>query len=308
MFGKTCFDPPETNLVRPAFPVTAKVLKTYSCLNGKSASFVRHIDLDLSGTALAGHVRAGQSIAVIPPGLAKRGNPEKARWYSISSATAGPDGSGAVISLCVKRLIDEYQPTSASAPERGPLFVGTCSNYLCDLQVGDEVMVAGPSGKHFILPVSPRDYQFVFLATGTGIAPFRGFLKDLEAMGALRDGVSVQLIMGSPYNTDLLYHDEFLELSSRYEGFNYDWSLSREDAGALGRRAYLSEIIAETPRVQHMLAAHNTLIYICGLTGIQRGVYEVLVELGLQQPYLTTTERRGRVHMRPSRRCLVEVY
>jgi ferredoxin--NADP+ reductase len=289
-------------------PVAGKVINTYSCLNGKSASFVRHIDIDLSGTPLAGQVRAGQSIAVIPPGLAKRGNTEKARWYSVSSATAGPDGEGAVVSLCVKRLIGEYQPTRPADPEKGPLFLGKCSNHLCDLHVGDEVMVAGPSGKHFILPKSPEAYQFVFLATGTGIAPFRGFLHDLESMGALGGGACVQLIMGSPYNTDLLYHDEFLDMSSRYEGFRYDWALSREDAGTLGRRAYLSDIVSETTTVQQMLASDNTLIYICGLTGIQSGIFEALVELGLQKPYISTTQRGGRVHMRPSRRCLVEVY
>lgn len=289
-------------------PVAAKVTKTQSCLNGKSASFVRHIDIDVSGTALAGHVRAGQSVAVIPPGLGKRGNPEKARWYSVSSSTAGPDGTGSVISLCVKRLIGEYQPTLPSDPQRGSLLLGKCSNFLCDLQVGDEVMVAGPSGKRFILPKSPRAYRLVFLATGTGIAPFRGFVRDLESMGALSNVPGVQLIMGAPYNTDLLYHDEFLDLSSRHEGFSYDWTLSREDAGTLGRRAYLSDMITETPKLQRMLAADNTLIYICGLTGMQRGVYEALVELGLQQPYITTTQRGGRVHMQPSPRCLVEVY
>ena len=45
--------------------------------------------------------------------------------------------------------------------------------------------------------------------------------------------------MGAPYSTDLLYHDELLALSNRHEHVHYDWSLSREDAGTLGRRAYL---------------------------------------------------------------------
>ena len=308
MFDKNCFNPPGINIVRPADPVIAKVIRTHSCLNGKSASFIRHIDIDLSGTALCGEFRAGQSLAVIPPGQRDNGKLEKARLYSISSTTAGPDGDGTVVSLCVKRVIDEYHQQLPTDPVRGSLFLGKCSNYLCDLRVGDEVLVAGPSGKRFILPASPDRYQFVFLATGTGIAPFRGFVGDLEACGALERGTPVQIIMGAPYNTDLLYHDEFLALSSRYKNVHYDWTLSREDAGTLGRRAYLSEIVSETPRVQRMLGAKNTLMYICGLAGMQRGVYEVLVERGLQQHYIDTLERGGRIHLRPSPRCLVEVY
>lgn len=308
MFDKNCFSPPGINLIRPVDPVLAKVVKTHSCLNGKSSSFIRHIDIDLSGTPLAGKFRAGQSLAVIPPGQRANGKLEKARLYSISSATNGPDGEGAVVSLCVKRVIDEYQQQLPSDPKAGPLFLGKCSNFLCDLRAGDELMVAGPSGRRFILPESPERYQLIFLATGTGIAPFRGFLRDLDASGALDAGLSVQLIMGAPYNTDLLYHDEFIALSNRHQNVHYDWTLSREDAGTLGRRAYLSAIVSETPRVQKMLAADNTLLYICGLAGMQRGVYEVLVELGLQQHYITTTQRGGRIHMRPSPRCLVEVY
>ena len=56
-----------------------------------------------------------------------------------------------------------------------------------------------------------------------------------------------------------------------------------------------------------MLAADNTLMYICGLAGMQRGVYETLMELGLQQSYINTIQRGGRVYETESR-CLVEVY
>ena len=115
---------------------------------------------------------------MIPPGVQDNGKLEKARLYSISSTTAGPDGAGQVVSLCVKRVIDEYQQQLPSDPKRGPLFLGKCSNYLCDLIAGDELLVAGPSGKRFILPKTPSNYRPVFLATGTGIAPFRGFLGD----------------------------------------------------------------------------------------------------------------------------------
>ena len=124
MFDKNCYSPPGINVIRPIEPVLAKVVKTESCLNGKSSSFIRHIDIDLSGTPLAGKFRAGQSLAVIPPGQRENGKLEKARLYSISSSTNGPDGQGDIVSLCVKRVIDEYQQQLPSDPKRCSLFLG----------------------------------------------------------------------------------------------------------------------------------------------------------------------------------------
>ena len=308
MFSRDSFDPPGINIVRPNQPVAARVVHTRLCMNGKSASFVRHIDIDLSGTPLAGTFRAGQSLAVIPPGEREGGRLEKARLYSISSATGGPDGDGSIVSLCVKRVIDEYRQQLPTDPRSGPLFLGKCSNHLCDLTEGDTVMVAGPSGRRFILPNQPELYQYVFLATGTGIAPYRGFLMDLEDAGALERGTRVHVIMGVPYATDLLYHDELLRFAQTYKNVEYDWVLSREDGGTLGRRAYLSELVANSDSAVQTLRDENTVLYICGLAGMQRGVYEALVELGLQQPYLNETKRGERIQIRPSDRCLVEVY
>lgn len=308
MLNRDAFDPPAINLVRPLEPVVARVINTLSCMNGKSASFVRHIEIDLSGTPLAGTFRAGQSLAVVPPGQRANGKLEKARLYSISSPTGGPDQTGNIVSICVKRVIDEYQQQLPTDPRRGSLFLGKCSNYLCDLEAGDEIKVAGPSGRRFIMPSSAHEYQYVFLATGTGIAPYRGFLLDLERNGALAAGTNVHLVMGVPYGTDLLYHDEFMTLANRYPNFQYEWVLSREDAGTLGRRAYLAELVKHSKNAVALLSSNNTLVYICGLAGMQRGVYEALVELGLQQPYLSETKRGERIQIRPSERCLVEVY
>ena len=49
-------------------------------------------------------------------------------------------------------------------------------------------------------------------------------------------------------------------------------------------------------------------MYICGLAGMQRGVFEVLVEAGLQKQFLRETTRGERIHLLPNARCMVEVY
>ena len=133
----------DMHLVPPTQPVTGVVTSNEICLRGKSASFVRHVCVDVGGTPLEGAFRAGQSFGIVPPGTTEHGKPHKVRLYSIASPTIGEDGQGRILSTTCKRLIDEYSPQSASDDEKRGLHLGVCSNYVCDLEPGDFVHTFG---------------------------------------------------------------------------------------------------------------------------------------------------------------------
>ena len=113
--------------------------------------------------------REGQSIGYSQPGEDATGKPHSFRLYSIASSSAGDDGQGSTVSLCVKRVISVL-------PETNEPFRGVCSNFLCDLTAGDTARLTGPVGKAFLMPESP-DANLIMVATGKGIAPFRAFLR-----------------------------------------------------------------------------------------------------------------------------------
>lgn len=256
------------NRSTPKEPAVGRVVGTRLCTAGrKAAAFVRHVEIDVSNTPLAGSFRAGQSFGVVPPGTDATGKPHKVRLYSLSCPTRGEDGNGNVIATSVKRVIDEDWKTHK-------LFVGVCSNYLADLNVGDEVRVTGPNGKRFVLPSNPCDYNYLFFATGTGIAPFRGMTHDLVAAGCRNP---VVLIAGSPYTTDLIYHDEFLNLAAQHKNIRYFTAISRERQSDGHDRMYVDgRMHTERDTLIPLLARANTLIYICGLCGMEVGIYRQL--------------------------------
>ncbi|MAB83922.1 MAG: hypothetical protein CMJ24_10895 [Phycisphaerae bacterium] len=309
----------EMHVVRPKDPVVGRVVASQPCLNGRSASFVRHVAIDVSGTDLAGSFRVGQAFGVIPPGEDHRGKPHSVRLYSLACPSHGEDGEGNVLSTTVKRVIDEYTPQEHDEEQDAHhLFVGVCSNYLCDLKIGDEVLVSGPAGKRFLLPADPSRHDYLFISTGTGIAPYYGMIRELLQGPEGTCSSRIELVAGAPYTTDLIYDDVFQELAAAHDNFTYHPVVSRSDI----RREYVDRYIERNldDSFRDFLEDPRTLIYMCGLEGMESGLYRVLARHGLSDGYMDvrepltleghesweTADMKRNVKAGP--RCLVEVY
>ncbi|MEZ6318547.1 MAG: hypothetical protein R3B49_07320 [Phycisphaerales bacterium] len=305
----------QQHLVRPTDPVIGKVVTSELCTKGrkKAAGIVRHVAIDVSGTPLEGAFRAGQSFGVVPPGLDAHGTPHKLRLYSISAPSAGDDGQGKVLATSVKRVVEEHW-------EDHTLFRGVCSNYLCDLPVGAEVMVTGPAGKRFVLPKDVNQHDYVFIATGTGIAPFRAMTLDLLTAGCTSQ---IVLLMGSPYTTDLIYDELFRELDEKHANFHYVTAISREPQPDLPKKLYVQQRISTNADMfKPLLESDRALVYVCGIAGMEVGIFQemksVLSPEGFAQyvqgdddvladPKTWTSKMIPR-QLKPTRRMRLEVY
>ena len=255
----------ELNIYSPKNPVEATVVENYVVTKESSPNFVRHVTFDVSGTDLENRVIAGQSVGILPPGEDENGRPHKIRLYSVSSPTGGEHGKANLVSTTVKRTIEEFDKK---------LYLGVCSNYLADLQPGDKVKLTGPSGKRFLLPENAQDFNYLFFATGTGIAPFRGFIKDLFAKEYKNQ---CALVFGCAYRTDLLYSDYLEEMAEKNPNFHYIKSISREGRRGDGSKDYVqTKLVDEAELLKPILEQPNTLIYICGLKGMETGIYKEL--------------------------------
>ncbi len=297
----------------PRDPGVGTVVETTRITRPKASSFVRHVAIDVSNTKLAGAFRAGQSFGVIPPGEDAKGKPHKLRLYSIASPTEGEDGQGRVLATTVKRTLDEHWDDHT-------LFRGVASNWLCDLQVGDEVRVTGPVGKRFVLPEDQSLHRYMFLATGTGIAPFRGMVMELLSQNPKTD---ITLVAGVPYATELMYDDEFRLLADQHPNFRYLTAISRHEQEDGSKAMYLDgRLSGHAELFTELLGDQRTLVYLCGLSGMELGVYRRMVELlgpdGLDG-YLRATSgdlsliaqwdsKSLRKELKPGPRLFAEVY
>lgn len=203
---------------------------------------------------------------------------QQTRAYSIASAPRGNQ-----FELCVNRVEN-----------------GFFSNHLADLPdlpVGSTIQIHGPHG-HFVLQEPVTDS--ILIATGTGVAPMRGYLewlfpKDGEDRSLGRE---IWLVYGTRYETDIYYKDEFESLARRMPNFHYLPTLSRAQESWTGLRGHVQEHIARiveerarrlgqripSPQVDPTIPpaelSFDIYAYICGLNFMVSGVRELLEGFG----------------------------
>jgi len=288
------------NLFKPKEPLKAKVIKndayphTITSDTGDANWETVHVTFEHEGKF---PYLEGMSLGVISPGPDKTGKtPAAVRLYSIASSAVGDNENEKTVSLCVKRVVEldgkfanrevgEDKPDKAGTNfPKNKVYRGVASNYICDLNVGDEVLITGPVGTEMLLPQDP-DSVLIMLATGTGIAPMRSYLRLLfnDKAGAASDGSRkfkglAWLFLGVPYSKSLLYDDENQMYKKEFpDQYRYEYAISREQKNAAGQKMYIQTKLAEyAEELWDLLQYKKTHIYMCGLKGMESGMAEAL--------------------------------
>ncbi|PCJ62493.1 MAG: ferredoxin--NADP(+) reductase [Planctomycetota bacterium] len=302
-YGRMKSDPtvPQMNLYRPKSPLKTKVLST-EVLSIADGCETKHIVFDIS-TGDYPFVE-GQSLGIVPPGEDKKGKSHKLRLYSIASPRVGEETEESSVAICVKRLI--YVDDNSNDEVQG-----VCSSYLCGLKVGDEVDITGPVGHSFILP-DDDNADIILVATGTGIAPFRGFWRhlflNLEKAKSYQG--HVYLYFGVPYSNCIYYKKEMeaiQALASVSDRFHVNVAVSREEKSLSGEKKYVYHLIEEQKeKVWKLLMKQSTYLYFCGLKGMEKGVENVFDDIAKENG--VDWEEFYRKMKKDDKRCHVEVY
>lgn len=241
---------------------------------------VRHIVLDFGSQRMP--LMEGQSIGILAPGLDQRGHAHIERLYSVASARGGEVDGTNTFALTVKRI-----PS------------GTCSNYLCNAKVGDKVHVVGPFGDTFLLPQDPQS-NLLMVCTGTGVAPFRGFIQ--QRLRSMRNALGELMIFyGGRTAEELPYFGRHESLPAGF--LDQHICFSREPA--LPRFYVQDRMRLSSDRIKNLLMAPETHIFICGRKGIETGVEEAFNDILKSSKSAWLSQREA---MRAQGRFHVETY
>lgn len=262
------------NTYKNKAPFTGKVVSTKRIVGPKATGETCHIIIDHKGQF---PFWEGQSWGVIPPGnREKDGKPHSVRLYSIASSRYGDDMTGQTGSLCVRRATYWCPELKADDPAKK----GVCSNFLCDTKPGDEVKMTGPAGKVMLLPEEDPKTDYIMVATGTGIAPYRGFIRRLfveQTPAAEAYKGQAWLFLGVANSDALLYDDEFQDVKEKYpENFRLDYALSREQTNKSGGKMYIQDKVEEYADEVFNKLENGAHIYFCGLKGMMPGIQDML--------------------------------
>ena len=290
------------NTYRPKTPFVGTVKENYSLLKDGAIGRVNHITFDLSGGEPALNYVEGQSVGIMAEGEDLNGKPHKLRLYSIASTRHGDDFEGNTVSLCVRQL--QYE-------KDGQTINGICSTYLCDIKPGDKVKITGPVGKEMLLP-EEEDANVVMLATGTGIAPMRAYLRRMfEPSEREKNNWNFKgkawLFMGAPKSANLLYEEDLQRYLKDYpNNFKYTKAISREQQNTKGGRMYIQDRVLESANeLFNMIEDEKTHIYLCGLKGMEPGIDEAMTKAA-EEKGLNWSELRPQ--LRKAGRWHVETY
>jgi ferredoxin--NADP+ reductase len=262
------------NTFKVKTPFTGKVVSTKRIVGPQATGETCHIIIDHEGDM---PYWEGQSWGVIPPG--KKAGTEKnhsVRLYSIASSRYGDDMTGKTGSLCVRRAT--YWCPELKADD--PVKKGICSNFLCDTAPGAEITMTGPSGKVMLMPEEDPKTDLIMVATGTGIAPYRGFIRrlfaeDTPAASAYKG--EAWLFLGVANSDALLYDDEFqLAKKNNPDNFRIDYALSREEMNTKGGKMYIQDKVEEYADEVFTKLENGAHIYFCGLKGMMPGIQDML--------------------------------
>jgi ferredoxin-NADP reductase len=173
------------------------------------------------------------------------------RAYSISSC---PEEKGQSFATCVKLVKD-----------------GRGSNWLNNLKEDQEIQYIGPNGK-FIYQDN-KDNAF-FIATGTGITPFKSMIESQIEKG---NKGQLSLVFGLRHISGIFYQDFFQSIKDNNPNFDFTITLSRpENDDWKGEKGRVTDYLRK-----QTLDTENTNYYICGLKAMIDEVTTILKEKGI---------------------------
>jgi benzoate/toluate 1,2-dioxygenase reductase subunit len=148
---------------------------------------------------------------------------------------------------------------------------GLMSSYLADVAAGgDQLAITGPIGSFYLREVRR---PVLFLAGGTGLAPFLAMLETLQASGSTQ---AIHMIYGVTNDADLVEVDKLTAFAAAIPGFTFA-TVVADPASTHERKGYVIHHLPDAA-----LHGGEVDIYLCGPPPMVDAVRAFLAEKGVK--------------------------
>ncbi len=152
---------------------------------------------------------------------------------------------------------------------------GIMTNLLDKMHVGESLNIYGPYGSFIVKDEFINNNQIIFIASGTGIAPFVSIKESYKLK-------NYKLFLGVRYVRDIPDSDKFSEDKCYY-------SISRESNLTMNNH-YQGRLTNQLKKIDYIDNYKDSLYMICGNSYMISDAYDILVNEKKINPNLIITE------------------
>ncbi|MCU7849384.1 MAG: oxidoreductase [Candidatus Thiodiazotropha sp. (ex Lucinoma kastoroae)] len=245
-------------------------IKSSTRITPESTEEVRKLILQIDDPTF--RYAAGQSIGVLVSGPHQFGNEFHHRRYSIANPVQTGNNQSIDLELLVRRCfyLDDIS---------GEQYPGIASNYLCNARIGDKIKITGPYKSPFKIPADTSS-NLLMIGTGTGVAPFRAFVRQIYDQHNSGWKGNVRLFYGDQGGMNLLYlNEEQKDLSQFYDDQTFKaFSVLTERPLARAEDGLQDSLAANMEECSKFMQAPNTYVYVAGQEKTAKVLDKVMAE------------------------------
>ena len=172
-------------------------------------------------------------------------------------------------------------PTNTEFMEFSIKKCGCLTNWLHQMDVGQQITIRGPYGNGFPVEEDFKGKDLVFVAGGIGLAPLRSVINYVRDNRA--NYGTVDIVYGSRSMEDLVDYKEIIDEWCNEEGINVYLTIDREQEGWDGHVGFVPNYVKE------LGFDTNKTVIICGPPIMIKFTLAGLIELGFNKTQVFTT-------------------
>ncbi|MGX8706345.1 MAG: FAD/NAD(P)-binding protein [bacterium] len=201
-----------------------------------------------------------------------------------------PGVGEAMFSITSSPTVRDYQEFSIKK-------CGCLTDWLHAMEVGQQIMIRGPYGKHFPVEDALKGKDLLFIAGGVGLAPLHSVIN--YVLDNRADYGKVDIVYGSRSMDDLLDIDEIKNSwMDPKNDMDVHLTIDRPQAGWDGHVAFVPTYVEE------LGFDPNKTVLVCGPPIMIKFVLQALTKLGFQKHQVyTTMELRMKCGLGKCGRC-----